>query len=609
MSAERPARLAIVDALNFLLNGDESENEFGSDEEESDDDFADVNDDDDNVADVSDDDECNTEAPLEANTNETVVTKDASDESKEAQSAKSRKKQSITKEYRWMKKDVPTKDVNFIGEEAEPPADRYIKTPLEYFKMFISDDMIQLIVDHSNLYSVQKKANSVATTSKEIEQVIGIFFQMGLVSMPGIRPYWESETRYHPIANIMSRNRFQLLLTVLHFVDNLSVSDETKKSDKLWKIRPWLDKLRQNCLQVIPEEKNSVDEMMVPFKGTFSGIKQYMRGKPHPWGFKIWCRTGASGMLYDFDVYQGSNPANKKNTEFGLAADVVIKLCSTLPKQKNYKVYADNYFTGLPLVKHLQNEGIHYVGTIRNNRLPNCNLLDEKSLKEKGRGAFDWRVEQNAELTAVRWYDTRAVTLLSSYLGPHPLDKVRRWSKSSREFVEIDRPKIVSEYNCFMGGVDLLDSFLAKYRYHMKSKRWYLYIFWYTIKIGLINAWLLYRKESQLLGISRKEILNHRRFQANVSVSLMKVNTSASRSAGRPPSNTKSQALPKPPKHLSFQPTVDVRIDQIAHWPVKCPKRGRCKVCKENQTDTKCEKCDVRLCFNEKRNCFKDFHI
>ncbi len=50
MSAERPARLAIVDALNFLLNGDESENEFGSDEEESDDDFADVNDDDDNVA-------------------------------------------------------------------------------------------------------------------------------------------------------------------------------------------------------------------------------------------------------------------------------------------------------------------------------------------------------------------------------------------------------------------------------------------------------------------------------------------------------------------------------------------------------------------------------
>lgn len=63
--------------------------------------------------------------------------------------------------------------------------------------------------------------------------------------------------------------------------------------------------------------------MMVSYKGNFSGIKQYMRGKPLPWGFKIWCRTRVKGMLYDFDVYQEGNADNRNASEFGLAADVV----------------------------------------------------------------------------------------------------------------------------------------------------------------------------------------------------------------------------------------------------------------------------------------------
>ena len=31
--------------------------------------------------------------------------------------------------------------------------------------------------------------------------------------------------------------------------------------------------------------------MIIPFKGKYSSIKQYMRGKPHPWGFKFCART------------------------------------------------------------------------------------------------------------------------------------------------------------------------------------------------------------------------------------------------------------------------------------------------------------------------------
>lgn len=79
---------------------------------------------------------------------------------------------------------------------------------------------------------------------------------MGLVQMAGKRMYWETDTRHAPVADVMPRNRFQSLLTSLHFVNNLTVSD-TEKRDKLWKIRPWLNSFREMCLQVVPEEHNS----------------------------------------------------------------------------------------------------------------------------------------------------------------------------------------------------------------------------------------------------------------------------------------------------------------------------------------------------------------
>ena len=67
-----------------------------------------------------------------------------------------------------------------------------------------------------------------------------MYFNMGLVEMNAVRMYWEKETRYPPVADVMSRNRFQLILSMIHFVDNESVADVTKK-DRLWKIRPFLN--------------------------------------------------------------------------------------------------------------------------------------------------------------------------------------------------------------------------------------------------------------------------------------------------------------------------------------------------------------------------------
>ncbi|XP_057677371.1 piggyBac transposable element-derived protein 2-like [Corythoichthys intestinalis] len=503
------------------------------------------------------------------------------------------------KHLSWRSKPFETPECTFKGPHITPPDT--LLSPLEYFRKFITTEMLELLKEQTNLYSVQKseKHNNVNTTVKELEIMIGLYLRMGLCQLTGNRAYWENDTRCPMIADVMSRNRFQNLLVNLHFTDNTDVSSRQAK-DKCWKIRPWLDMFRKQCLDITPEEHNSIDEQMVSFRGTHSPIRQYVKGKPHPWGFKIWSRCSSSGILYDFTVYEGGSG---KKSSLGMGGDVVVKLCETLPSDRNYKVFADNLFSSAPLVLNLLQRKIYFVGTLRGNRLAGCQLEDEKSLAKTGRGSVDARVEKEERLAIVKWYDNKSVTLISSYCAVEPQDTVRRWSKADKKFLEVRRPHIVREYNTFVGGVDLLDGCIARCKYHMRSRRWYLYLFWHTIMLGLVNAWLIYRRDCKLLGV--KNTLRQKSFQAEVATSL--ILTQARR--GRPSLSEASPSPPPPPKRVRVGVPDDVRSDQVAHWPLKCEKRGRCKLCKVHATTTLCEKCDVRLCFTEERNCFKTYHL
>lgn len=70
-------------------------------------------------------------------------------------------------------------------------------------------------------------------------------------------------------------------------------------------------------------------------------------------------------------------------------------------------------------------------------------------------------------------------------------------------------------------GVDLLDSFVAKYKFPMKSHRWFIYIFWHTIALTVINAWLLYKQECKAINMPKREILNRRKFPAQLASALI----------------------------------------------------------------------------------------
>lgn len=76
-----------------------------------------------------------------------------------------------------------------------------------------------------------------------------------------------------------------------------------------------------------------------------------------------------------------------------------------------------------------------------------------------------------------------------------------------------------------MGGINLLDFFIAKYKLRIRSTWWYLYIFWHTIILGVVSVWLQFKRDCRTLQIPEREVMNWRHFQSQLATSLIQINT------------------------------------------------------------------------------------
>lgn len=166
---------------------------------------------------------------------------------------------------KWIKKDIGLVNTDFDNCFARNDDDL---TPYNYFKKFIDSKILEEMVYHTNLYSTQKTSSSINTTVLEMETFIGIHIYSGIVKMPSYRMYWLDCTRFDIIANAMSRNRFEKLRNNFHLNNNQNLFPRDHINyDKLFKIRPFIDAFRKNCLLTEPKEFNSIDEFIIPFKG------------------------------------------------------------------------------------------------------------------------------------------------------------------------------------------------------------------------------------------------------------------------------------------------------------------------------------------------------
>lgn len=140
--------------------------------------------------------------------------------------------------------------------------------------------------------SIFHDGKSVLTDEEEIRRLTALHLAMGVIHYPRLRMYWKPSFKTELLSSVsMSRNRFEKLRNCLHIVD---VNGDHDANDRLWKVRPLLNSFQERCRHLPAEERLCVDQQIIPFKGKLD-IKQYVKGKPNPWGVSVhvvWCVGG-----------------------------------------------------------------------------------------------------------------------------------------------------------------------------------------------------------------------------------------------------------------------------------------------------------------------------
>ncbi|CAH1984384.1 unnamed protein product [Acanthoscelides obtectus] len=292
---------------------------------------------------------------------------------------------------------------------------------------FIDDEIIGLVVKYSNIYAIQHNRRGDIHSS-EIKCFIGVLLLFGYNSFPRRSMYWEnnSDAGNKLVYSALSRDPFSFIMQNLHLNDN----NNLENTDKFSKLRPLFSTLNEKCQSFPPlEDCHSVDELMVPYYGGH-GSKQFIRGKPIRWGYKVWVGTTKKGYIEWFQPYQGSTTIiSEKYRPLGLGASVVLQFADAIQSQCEkapFHIFCDNFFTSLPLLAELTSRGLKCTGTLRENRLSDCPLEKSSMFKKTSRGSFDYLLEENQNnINCLMVFEMKIVFTLKSCVlkGKNPSDR------------------------------------------------------------------------------------------------------------------------------------------------------------------------------------------
>ena len=257
-------------------------------------------------------------------------------------------------------------------------------------------------------------------------------------------------------------------------------------------------------------------------------------------------------------------------------------------RNKNFRVYFDNYFTSPMLFKWLSANGCYGCGTIRKKRagLPK---FDPAILKKLKRGEHRTNFEihyfvvkhneavpdavamqcNDPDMVFYAWLDKKPVLVLDCTAIPCMTTTCIRSGN------EISVPEGVHNYHKHMGGVDRNDQLCSFYKFSHKSRRWWVPAFLHLFEVAITNLSLIWRH-------FHPENWTEKKFRLDLAKLLL------SWHVGR--------------KRHGPEPTTDRFFAR--HFPQSRPQR-LCVNCRKSRPKTGCEQCNVNLCSVD---CFQSYH-
>lgn len=150
----------------------------------------------------------------------------------------------LERSRRWRKVDIFEPSVINFDEQDANVESREEWVPLDYVNEYIDRKLFQMISRSTNLTSTMNTGKSLNTTAREIERFLGSSIFMSSFGYPQMDMFWCTSTRLPCVADTISRKRYYSIRSQLKVVVDSEVADDVKHQDRLWKVRPMMDRIR-----------------------------------------------------------------------------------------------------------------------------------------------------------------------------------------------------------------------------------------------------------------------------------------------------------------------------------------------------------------------------
>ena len=382
-------------------------------------------------------------------------------------------------------------------------AAREATTAIDAWECFFSDEMLNLVLEHTNqrirTYRAQLTPEALAsnkytfhheTSLSELQAFIGLMYARGLNSQVHLRAkHLFSETGHtNPLFGAaMSKNRYLFLLARVSFDDSETRKDRWKH-DRYAGFREMHSMLNQNCANTMtPDDFLTLDETLYPTRARIS-MKQYNRNKPAKYGL-LFRSMNAARYPYTFwsVPYCGKptdEPTNHYVTRIEDLVKYIIEEHGNHTELRGRNLTTDRLYTSLPLAKWMLTEkGMTIVGTLQANRKG----IPDEMKKTQGRDEFSYQVlweKDNQNITLHSYVVRTKSTGPRNVLVMSTMKPILGTTTDDRK----KKPAIMKLYDFTKGGTDIVDQRAQSYTTKAQTNRWTVVAFYFLLDTCRVNA-------------------------------------------------------------------------------------------------------------------------
>ncbi|ETO84014.1 hypothetical protein F444_02044 [Phytophthora nicotianae P1976] len=348
---------------------------------------------------------------------------------------------------------------------------------------------------------------------REILQVMGLLVAHMLSPTRPFSDHWamvgDGALPSGTFGQFLARNRCTSILSDLHFCNN----DTANKRDKLWKLRAVVDVIQDRFLKAWSVSNViSFDEGVLPATSKRNSTRMFMPDKPHRYGTKMFMTCDSrTAYCHRFEVYVGKRQAQDSAQQVfdhktGAAA-VIRNLKAVLGETyAGFRIIVvDRFYTSVALALQLLSMSVYMVGTIMTSRLGfDKEVVEKRKTRPSSinRGSFKFsRSVAVPTMVACHWWDRKPVHYLATGVSMAE-DKIRRNLKAAGQST-FPCPKLVTDYQRWMGGVDVHDQ-LRLQTYSVQTafrfRKYYKGLFLGLFDLALVNAYITHKEASRIRG-------------------------------------------------------------------------------------------------------------